>query len=289
MRKTLVILTLTALMLFMAVSAGATGIMDFQPPWVDEVPEMNPIPWESGQYGIYNFAIEVEGEEITLDIRFALIGEETIGGEDYYWFEVDAYNIGDLPEDVGMGEEFESFKLQILMKEYDMTSAQDDPEAFLEDLFSLEFIKRVIFQLNDETPMEIDMSFLAMMAPMLEQQMEMAMEDEDIQEEMTGMWDDAEWGYEFEDISTRAGSFSDALHLWFKYEAGGSDADMEIYSHQDVPLMMMVKMIGEIKEGDDTVDMELELIEYGDDATGWITGEPEMFSFDMMGGMMGEM
>ncbi len=289
MKNILVILLLTALMLCFTVSAGAAGLMDFQPPWVGEVPEMTPTAWDSGQYCIYNLAVATGGESFATDMRFALIGEEQIDGENYYWFEADIYNISGLPEDSGMGEEFKSFKLQILMKEYDMTEAQDDPQAFLDDLFGLEFIKRVIFQLNEETPMEIDMSFLAMMAPMLEQQMNMAMEDQTAQEELTNMWDDADWGYEYKDISTRAGNFSDALHMWFKFNKDTSSADMNIYSHEDVPLLMMVKLVGKITESGEDVDMTMDLIEMGDDATGWITGEPEMFSFDMMGGMPGSM
>jgi hypothetical protein len=289
MKNILVILLLTALMLCFSATAGAAGLMDFQPPWVGQVPEITPQPWDSGQYCTYNLAVGAGEENFSADMRFALIGEEQIDGVNYFWFEADIFNISGLTEDTGMGEGFDSFRLQILMKEYDMTAAQDDPEAFLNDLFSLEFIKRVIFQLNEETPMELDMSFLAMMAPMLEQQMQMAMEDQSAQEEIGDIWKDADWGYEYKDISTSAGSFSDALHMWFKFNQDASSADMSVYSHQDVPLMMMVKLVGKVSEADQNVDMDMELTEYGDDATGWITGEPEMFSFDMMGGMPGSM
>jgi hypothetical protein len=126
---------------------------------------------------------------------------------------------------------------------------------------------------------------------MMEMSMDMAMGDEEIQEEMMGMWDDADWGADYKDISVAAGSFDDALHLWFAMNQDEGSVKMDIYSHQDVPLVMLVKMAGKVKDtaSGGLVDMDFELIEYGDDAEGWITGEPEMFSFEMMGGMMGGM
>ena len=115
--------------------------------------------------------------------------------------------------------------------------------------------------------------------------------EEDVMEQQAAMWDNADWGYEYEDVSTTAGSFNEALHLWFNVNDEKMVMNMDIYSHQDVPLAMMVKLAGTVHEpasGED-VNMDFELIDYGNDADGWIVGEPELFSFDMMGDMMGGM
>lgn len=291
MRKSIIFLIAMVLSLMLVSGVSAQGMFGEAPPWIDDVPQMDPTPWEVGQFAAYNIDIEVGDGLINADVRFAVIGEEEIDGENFFWFELDIYNIGDLPEDLGMmGGEFEIFKLQLLMKEYDMKAAQEDPEALMKDLFGMEIIKGVIFQLNDETPMEIDMSFLQMMAPMIEMSMEMGMDNEMIHQQ-TAMWDDADWGYEYEDISTAAGSFNEALHLWFNVNDDTMAMNMNIYSHQDVPLMMMVKLNGVVHTptSGEEVNMDFEIIDYGNDAEGWIEGEPELFSFDMMGDMMGGM
>jgi len=291
MRKSIIFLFAMVLSLMLVSGVSAKGMIPEAPPWIGDVPQMEPIPWDVGQFAAYNIDINAEGESINADMRFAIIGEEEIDGENFFWFEFDIYNFGDLPEDLGMGDgDFESFKLQLLMKEYDMKAAQEDPEAMMKDLFAMEIIKRVIFQLNDETPMEIDMSFLQMMGPMLEMSMEMSMDDE-MMDQQAAMWDNADWGYEYEDISTPAGSFNEALHLWFNINDETVAMKMNIHSHQDVPLMMMVKLDGTVHEpasGEDVI-MDFEIIDYGNDADGWIEGEPELFSFDMMGDMMGGM
>jgi hypothetical protein len=291
MRKTLTILGVMALFLFLMTGAGATGFADWQPPWVDEVPQLEPAPWAAGQYTIYSGAIEAVDGNVSGDVRFAIIGEEEIDGENYFWFEFDVFNVGGLPDDFGAGEDFESLKVQVLMKEYDMSAVKDDPEAFMKEFFSMEFVKKVIFQLNDETPYDVDLSFLQMMGPMMEMSMDMAMEDEEMQGEITGMWEDADWGVDNETVTTPAGTFADALHVWFGMDQEDAEVRMDVYSHENVPLVMLVKMVGNVQEhqSGEVVDIDFELIEYGDDAEGWVTGEPQLFSFDMMGDMMGSM
>ena len=136
MRRTLIILGVLVLSLTMISGVGATGLLDWQPPWVEDIPELEPQPWADGQYATYNIAITVEGETISGDLRFALVGKEDVAGEGHYWFEANVFNIGDLPEDIG-DDDFEKFSIKLLMKEYDMSSMKDDPEAFLEDLFAM--------------------------------------------------------------------------------------------------------------------------------------------------------
>lgn len=292
MRKSLLILSVVVLSLMMITGASAQGMFGEPPPWLDEVPQLDPPAWEAGQFATYRIAIEVEGESINADMRFAIIGVERIAGQDYFWFEFDLFNIGNLPEDIGMmmDEGFDSFKVQILMQEYEMKAAQEDPEAFMEDLFSLKFIKRIIFQVNDDTPVEIDMTILQMFAPMLEMSMETAM-DEEMMGDQAELWADADWGYEYVDVKTPAGTFSNALLVWFDVNDATMAMQMNVSSHPDVPLSMLVKLDGTVHEpstGED-VNMDFVIIDYGNDAGGWITGEPELMSFDMLGEMMGGM
>jgi hypothetical protein len=290
MKNQVLILSILLLCFVLAPAVGAQGMGMFgwEPPWVDEIPEMEPPSWEDGQYVTYNFNLAAEGETITADLRCALVGEETIEGEDYHWLEVDVFNVGDLPEDMMIGEDFESFKVKILMKEYNLTFTEQNPEEFMEDIFSMEFIKRVIFQMNDETPYELDMSFLQMFAPMMEMAMEEA-EGMEPPEEFEDMMENVDWGMDTQTVTTPAGTFADTLYLWFTTGDEAGNMNMNIYAHEDVPLTVLVKLAGEVEDTyqGGAFDMNIELIDYGDGAESWITGEPELFSFDMMGDMMG--
>lgn len=294
MKKAVLVLSILAICLVLGPAAGAAGMFGWDIPWAGEIPQMEPTPWETGQYITYNVEVTAEGETVKGDLRFALVGDENIDGEDYYWFEIDVFNVTDLPEDLMLDEDFESVRIKILSKEYDFTQAKDDPEAFMQDVFGMEFIKRVIFQLNEDTPYEIDMSFLQMFAPMIEMSMEEGMAGLD-EEDVQAAIEDVDWGYDEQTVTTAAGVFADAMHVWVSTGDDSGSVNMNFYTHEDVPLAMIVKVAGEIEDtvSGDNVDVDVELIEYGDDAGTWIVGEPEMFSFDMMGGMgpgmMGEM
>ena len=95
MRKSIIFLIAMVLSLMLVSGVSAQGMIPDAPPWIDDVPQMDPVPWEVGQFAAYNIDVEVEGESMNADLRFAIIGEEQIDGDNFFWFEFDVYNIGE--------------------------------------------------------------------------------------------------------------------------------------------------------------------------------------------------
>ena len=290
MRKPILILGIMffCLMLAPALSAQGTGMMDWKAPWLGEIEPIKPAPWATGQYATYHAAFDIDGQPVSGDMRCAIVGQETVDSAKYNWFEFDIFNLGNLPADMALSANFQSLRVKMLMKEYDFSSAEKNPKEFMDALINQELIKRVIFQLNEDTPQEIDMSILQMLAPM----MEMAMENPQMTNpsgDTTNMMENIDWGSGTETVSTQAGTFANCLYLWFTGGDEKGSVKMNIYSHADIPLTVLVKLGGEIKDtySGKVVNMNIELIEYGEDAGSWVKGEPVMFSFDMMG--MGNM
>jgi len=286
MRKSVLILgiILLCLMLGSTVNAQGMGMMDWKAPWLGQIEPIKPAAWANGQYATYHAVFDVDGQPISGDMRCAVVGQETIDGANYNWFEMDIYNIGNLPADMALSADFKSLRVKLLMKEYDFSSAEKDPKELMDALINQELIKRVIFQLNEDTPQEIDMAILQMFAPM----MQMALENPEMAappEGMPNIMENIDWGSGKETVTTAAGTFADCLYLWFSSGDDKGQVKMNIYSHGDIPLTVLVKLGGEIKDtySGKVVNLNIELIEYGKDAGSWIKGEPVMFSFDMMG------
>jgi hypothetical protein len=288
-KTTFILMILVFSLMFIPSAVAGTSMFDWEAPWIGQIPEINPAPWSDGQYATYNVTAGPTDEVVKADLRVALVGKETIDNKDYHWIELDLFNLKDLPKDLTMDEEFNSFRLKLLMSEYNFTFTKDNPEQVLQDLMNGEIVKRVIFQMNEDTPYEIDMSWLQMLAPMMEMQMQdmEGSQDEDVAKAL----EDMDWGYDTENVTTPAGTFADALKLWFNMGDESTNVKMNIYAHEQVPLSVLVKVTGKIEDtvSGDNFDVAVELAKYGNDAETWITGEPQMFSFDMMGGAPGMM
>ena len=294
MRKSILVLSIMLLCLLFgsAANAQSMGMMDWKAPWLGQIEQITPAPWASGQYATYHAVLDIGDEEpLEGDLRCAVVGQETVDGAKYNWFELDIFNIGSLPADMGTGDEFQSFRVKLLMKEYDFSSTENDPKKLMDALINQELIKRIIFQKNEETPQELDMSIFQMMAPM----MQMALENPEMMNPegtATNPLENADWGSGKETVTTSAGTFTDCLYLWFTSGDPTSKVKMNIYSHGDIPLTVLVKVKGEITDtySGKVVNMDIELAGYGKDAATWIKGEPVLFNLGDMGmGMpMGE-
>ena len=289
MRGANVILSILVACLFLTPAVSAQSFLDWDMPWVGEIPDLEVKDWSVGQYVTYKATVNYEEENLEGSVRLALVGQDIVEGEDFYWFELDLFDISDLPEDFS-GIDAGAFKIKLLIKEYDLKATEVDPEQLIQDIFSMKFINRVIFQLNDDEPMEIDSSILEMFSQMMDPEMLMQDMSSEKPDEIMDMIDDLDWGVDYTNVNTPAGSFSDAMNIWV---AGGDEtgeAKLNIYCAEDLPISGLVKLDGSFTDSysEESVDFVLELIEYGNDAESWVEGTPVLFSFEnMMGGMGG--
>ena len=261
-----------------------------------------PPAWSVGQSATYSVKIsDFPGSkgDITATIRVALVGKEIIEGQEFHWLEIDISDMKGIPEEMGMP--YKVIKVKNLTK---------DPKATLPETDAEKLTKKIVFQLDDQTPKEIDFMTIQNMAQGLTGQDPQLKDVKPKVETKTGK----------ETVTVKAGKFKDAPFLWFKagedskgvknlkivlesyvsFKNGDKSGTAEGTVHFDskVPLFSLLKMAttvsyATVKEPLN-IKIGMELTDYKmNGAMSLIKGEPkECDIFELMsilqGGMPGE-
>jgi hypothetical protein len=265
-------------------------------------PEVQTPDWKTGQSVTYAAKIsgvpEVQGD-VGVKFRIALVGNEMVEGQNFYWLEYDISDLKGLPPDAQVP--FKVLKFKLLLKQIDPEAFNKDPKAMLKEIAAGKVVKKAIFQMDEQTPQMIDfMTVQGMMQGMTGQDMEKMIDELPIDQtkEDPNVKFDSKTGKET--VTVPAGTFADAPFLWFSGSDETSSGEGKFHVHSKVPLFGLLKMAMNFNEktaaGDKdktpvNVKMNIDLANYEmTGAKSLITGEPVPFDFmQFMGGMSGGM
>lgn len=266
---------------------------EFNPFGDFKFPEINPPDWQVGQS--VNYAISVSGipdtdQPFGCDLRMALVGKETIEGNDFYWLEFDAKNLTGLPpEAAGM---VQTLRVKLLLKQIeDPTKFQEDPKAAMQEFAEGKLIQKVVFQLNSDEPQIIDFMAMEGLSQMMTGMDFDAMVDKMPMDEMEEKTPDVKFDCGKKSITVAGNAYPNATYCTFEGGEKGGYAKGITYADDSIPVSAFLKFAMNIKDTEESVDMDINVDMTGFQPSGAaseITGTPVPFDFSaMMGGMMG--
>lgn len=144
----------------LAVSASA---YTFPIPPQPDFPESE---WVVGSSLKYNVSLTQGENDLNLDLRIAILGPEEENRTDLYWVEFDATNFTGLPDDVQewflehYGEIPSTIRMKVLVPYYDLLTLITDPSKFYFDWTDQDFIRKFIFQYNQQVPYDVQPSLI---------------------------------------------------------------------------------------------------------------------------------
>jgi hypothetical protein len=257
-----------------------------------KLPSVEPPAWTVGQSATYKLSlggIPDMPSDVTANIRMALVGKETVESQDYHWFELDISDMNGMPAEMGMP--FKTVKVKLLMKKTATTAYQNDPKALLADAAAGKIIRKIVFQIDNQTPQMIDfMTIQGMVQGMTGQDLQSMVKDLKIDDKTKEAKADVQTKTGKETITVPAGTFTDAPFVWFKGKDKSGTAEGKVHAHSKVPLTAFVKMAMTVTDTStkqpSNVKIGMELVKYEmSGATSKIVGEP--VPFDMMSFMNG--
>ena len=258
-------------------------------------PEVNPPAWATGQSVTYNVKVagipDPEVGSVGMTLRMAIVGQETIESQKYYWTEVGIKDITGLPEEAS--SMFKTLKIKVLTKFIPNNAYQDDPKKFLNDVAAGNVIRKIVFQLNQDDPQVIDfMTIQGMVQGMTGQDLktlinEMPMDSvtpEDVSDKVK-----IDCGQESVKIANKV--FNNAHWCTFTGGDETGSATGKIYAHESVPISALLKFMMKFTEAKEntTMTLDMDLLSYElTGAKSEITGTPKPFDFSsLMGPMTG--
>lgn len=266
---------------------------EFNPFGDFKYPEVKPPDWEVGQS--VSYAIKVSGipdmdQPFSCDLRMALVGKETIEGNDFYWVELDVSNLNGLPpEAAGM---VQSLKVKLLSRMVeDPTKFQQDPKAAMKEFAEGKLIQKVVFQLNSDEPQVIDFMAMEGLSQMMTGMDFDTMVDEIPMDEMEEEAPDVKFDCGTKSVTVAGKVYPNATYCTFEGGEEGGYAKGTTYADDSIPVSAFLKFVMNIKDTEEGMDMDINVDMTGfktSGATSEITGTPVPFDFGaMMGGMMG--
>jgi hypothetical protein len=258
------------------------------------LPETNPPEWKTGQSATYKMSVngieDFEGS-LKMDIRMAIVGEEKISGQNYYWYEVDLSNISGIPSEASF---VKSIRLKMLTRYHQSKDFNDNPKQLLQEFADGNLIKKLIFQLNDDTPRSIDYStFSEMFSSFTGEKNLQSVVNTIPWEEMdaSSIPPDFKIDTGKKDVTVKAGTFKSAAYVSFGYEEKSESVKGIVHAHDSVPISGLLKLSFDVKDAGENIQVTLDLTDYKmTGAKSMITGTPIPFEMtDIMGmASMGE-
>lgn len=256
-------------------------------------PEVNPPAWATGQSATYK--INVGGipdlDKMGMTLRTAIVGQETIEGQTYYWSELDIKDLTGLPEEAS--SMITTLKIKFLTKFIPNNAYQDDPKKFLNDVAAGNVIRKVVFQLNQDDPQVIDfMTIQGMVQGMTGQDLKTLI-DEIPMDQMTpeDVSDKVKIDCGKETLTIAGKVFTNANWCTFTGGDETGTASGKVYAHESVPVTAFLKLAMNFTEAKEKTNMtfNMDLLSYEmTGAKSEIIGTPKPFDFSsLMGPMMG--
>ncbi len=278
---------------FMLVGLSTPVQAEFNPFGDFKLPEIKPPDWKVGQS--VNYAIKVSGipemdQPFGCDFRVALVGKETIEGNDFYWVELDIDNLKGLPPEAsGM---IQSLKVKLLSRMVeDPAKFQNDPKLAMQEFADGKLIRKVVFQLNNDQPQVIDFMTMEGLAQGMMGMDFDAMIDEMPMDEMEEETPDVKFDCGKKSVTVAGKAYPNATYCTFEGGEEGGYAKGTTYADESIPISAFLKFVMNIKDTEEGVDVDINVDMTGfktSGATSQITGTPVPFDFNaMMGGMMG--
>lgn len=276
----------------LAVSASA---YTFPIPPQPDFPESE---WVVGSSLKYNVSLTQGESELNLDLRIAILGTEEENRTDLYWVEFDATDITGIPVDehdffIGTyGEIPSTIRMKVLVPYYDLLTLITDPSKFYFDWTDQDFIRKFIFQYNQQVPYDVQPSLIGgFILPIAASEMFADNLPEDFIENrnigLRTVEDPDMFRTENSEsqTTTDAGSFEGWMYTYTDTIVG-TDMGTCFYS-EVIPIIPFVTYMGNWVMDSVPGLLDIELVEFqADGARSEIVGEPAVFditSLMMMG------
>lgn len=228
------------------------------------LPEVNLPDWTVGQSASYDLSVSVkehsESFQVGVKVRFAIVGKEIIDGKTFHWFEIDIDDLK-IPHDEEIF--FKDLKVKLLMSFVPVEGLNDNRIDLIRDFAQGKIIQKVIFQLDDKQPQEIDYDAIALLFQVLAgANLETIVDEIPFEEINADIPESVKIDSGKETVKVPAGSFSNSSFCSFAVKEAEVDVLSKLYAHEKVPVTGIVKMLLRVKDGGENVNVNFELVDY---------------------------